>query len=115
MIGLVLSDEWEKMWKEEIMTLFSYYTWVFLAVPTKANILIRIAGLWNQTCPRDLGRKKQRKEYCSPFLTHDQYAGQSNNNEPIQYEIFGISAKIKYVENQNNTRLSLSRISSKKD
>ena len=114
MIGLVLSNEWEKMWEEEIMTLFSYYTRVFLAVPTKTNVLFRIAGLWNQTCPRDLCNKKQCKETCAPCLTHDQYARQSDINELIKCKTFEISGKIKYVENQNNTRLSLSRIRSKK-
>ena len=79
------------------------------------NILIRTAGLWTQTYPRDLGNTKQRKENRAPCLTYDQYAGQSNNNDTIKCETFEISAKIKYVENQNNTRLSLSRISSKKD
>ena len=83
MIGLVLRNEWEKMWEVEIMILFSYYTCLFLAVPAKTNIIIRIAGLWTQTCPRDLGNKKQCKKNCAPCLNHDQYAGQSNNNEPI--------------------------------
>jgi hypothetical protein len=88
MIGLVLSNEWEKMWEEEIMILFSYYTCVFLAVPTKTNILIRMAGLWTQTFLRDLGNKKQRKENCAPCLTHDQYAGQSNSNESVKCKTF---------------------------
>jgi hypothetical protein len=66
MIGLVLSNEWEKMWEEEIMALFSYYTCLFLAVPTKTNILIRIAGLWSQTCPRILVIRNKAKKTAPP-------------------------------------------------
>jgi hypothetical protein len=106
MTGLVLSNEWEKMRDGDIMTLFSYYICVFLEVPTKTNILIRIAGLRTQICPRDLGNKKQHNEDCAPCFTHDQYVGQSNNNEPIQCQTFEISAKIKYAENQNNTTVT---------
>lgn len=97
------------------MTLFSYYTCVFLEVRKKTDILIRRSGVWTQTRPRDLGKKKQRKESRSPCLTHDQCTRQSNNNEPLQCETFEIAGKVKYVEIQNSTRPSLSRISSKKD
>lgn len=66
MIGLVLSNEWEKMWEEEIMVLYSYYICLFLAVPTKTNILIRIAGLWSQTCPRILVIRNNAKKTAFP-------------------------------------------------
>jgi hypothetical protein len=80
------------MWEEEMT--FSYYTCVLLEVSTKTNILIRITGLWAQICFRDLGNKKQRKGNGAPCFTHDQYVGQSNNNEPIKSKTFEISAKI---------------------
>jgi hypothetical protein len=81
------------VWEEEIMT-FSYYTCVLLEMSTKTNILTRIAGLWAQICFRDLGNTKQRKVNGARCFTHDQYAGQSNNNEHIKSKTFEISAQI---------------------
>jgi hypothetical protein len=74
---------------------------------------ISIAGLWTQTCTRDICNKQQGNENYALCLSRDQNAGQTKN-ESIGNETFEISAKIKYLENYNNIRISLSRISSKK-